>query len=272
MDAVYVCRSGDNEELRYSIRSLVNLDHDRVWVFGDGPDWLTSACRVPVSQGGDRQANAHSALVAACHHPEVSDPFIFMNDDFFILRPVELKRYHLGPLADFIEVQRRDYPHGIWAKRMPALLGLLRSAGFDDPLCFEGHTPVVFEKDKLLACLMHPPGTQYRTLYGNLFSDDAVPGANAKVRADKTPDLTTRTFLSTSDKGFANVHAALDSLFPEPSEYEEPPMKVRAVRRFRDKKAQVQREAGDEFIVSKERFAEINSSRHGRLVEAVEKR
>lgn len=44
-------------------------------------------------------------------------------------------------------------------------------------------------------------------------------------------------------------------------------MKVKAIKRFNDKKEGVTRKTGDTFIVSKERFKEINSTHD--LVEEV---
>ena len=40
MDLVYICKPGDNEELRYSIRSAVkNLKFDNLYLVGGKPDW-----------------------------------------------------------------------------------------------------------------------------------------------------------------------------------------------------------------------------------------
>lgn len=47
-------------------------------------------------------------------------------------------------------------------------------------------------------------------------------------------------------------------------------MKVKTiVLSFRDRKEKVNRKLNEEFIVSKERFEEINSTKHGKLVEEV---
>lgn len=46
-------------------------------------------------------------------------------------------------------------------------------------------------------------------------------------------------------------------------------MKVKVLKQFRDKKEEADRKVGDEFIVSKERFEEINSTWAGKLVEEI---
>lgn len=46
-------------------------------------------------------------------------------------------------------------------------------------------------------------------------------------------------------------------------------MKVKALKLFDDKKEKVRRKKDDVFEVSKERFKEINSTEHGKLVSEV---
>lgn len=46
-------------------------------------------------------------------------------------------------------------------------------------------------------------------------------------------------------------------------------MKVKTLVRFKDIKEKVTRVKDEEFVVTKERFKEINSTKHGELVEEV---
>lgn len=46
-------------------------------------------------------------------------------------------------------------------------------------------------------------------------------------------------------------------------------MKVKAIKRFKDLKENKIRKVGEEFIVNKKRFEEINSTEYGKLVEEV---
>src|SRR5688572_13246658 len=90
-DIVYVCRPGDdNEELRYSLRSLRNLPHGRVFVAGYCPVWVSSEVeRIPVPRMSDKHTHALASLVAAMNDERVSDPFVMFNDDFYIMRPMD---------------------------------------------------------------------------------------------------------------------------------------------------------------------------------------
>ena len=46
-------------------------------------------------------------------------------------------------------------------------------------------------------------------------------------------------------------------------------MKVKALKNFKDRKADVVRNVGETFEVSKERFEEINATKNGKLVDEV---
>ncbi len=62
-DVVYVVRPGDkNEELRYSIRSVIaNLPHRKVWIAGYKPTWLSDDLgyiKVQTKPGGHETPSA----------------------------------------------------------------------------------------------------------------------------------------------------------------------------------------------------------------------
>ena len=86
MDYVYICREGDNEELRYSIRSVVaNATHDKIWIIGYKPDWYIGNY-IQIENIGSKFEN-----ITNCHKilPDIgalSEDFVIMNDDFFILK------------------------------------------------------------------------------------------------------------------------------------------------------------------------------------------
>ena len=107
-DIVYVVRAADkNEELRYSLRSLANLPHAKVWIAGYCPSWVQGVGVIPVKSRTHGHQHAKASLRAACEHPEVSDEFVYMNDDFFVMQPLdELPVMHRGTVADMVRNRR----------------------------------------------------------------------------------------------------------------------------------------------------------------------
>lgn len=180
MDLVYICGPGDNEELRYSIRSAVkNLKFDNLWVVGGKPDWYVGNY-LEVIQNKSKYANARNNLRAICNSSKISDSFILMNDDFYIMNKVDNVPYmHGGLLADKIKKYENltgNTRYVLMLKR--TLLSLSRRKN-KDVLDYELHVPMVMEKEKLLAIVELPD--LWRSRYGNTFDVGGIEIDDVKV-------------------------------------------------------------------------------------------
>ncbi len=216
MDVVYVCRPGPNEELRYSLRSLSHIDHDEVWVFGAWPDWL-KAQTVAVPRARGSYASSYANLVAALEHPGVSERFVLMMDDVFIMWPQELVPLHRGEIA----TGTGDSYHRSQIRR----LGRWLTQHDRTALNYELHAPAVMDKPKLaevvgLVCPEKMRHTAIRTLYGNWHAIGGWPVEDFKVRPPF--EVPHRPFISTNDMSFRDkpLGAYIRDQFPTPSIYE----------------------------------------------------
>ena len=226
-DIVYVCRPGDdNEELRYSLRSLSNLPHGKVWIAGYCPVWVSQEVeRIPVPAMAHKQDHALAGLIAAMDHPEVSDPFVMFNDDFYVMHPMEkIPVLHEGPLEEVIAAHKEGHSYRIaMEKTAEAIkeLGLIHS-----PYGYELHTPMTFEKlglSLVLSLGQKIKGFQYRTAYGNHLEIGGTQCSDVKVyRQSKGNDYKNWSLLSTSDRTFKYhpVGRYIRDSFKEPSIYE----------------------------------------------------
>jgi len=228
MDVVYPVRPGArNEELRYSLRSLVNLPHSTVWLAGYRPPWVEGARHVRVQQGQSKYRNSTANLRAACEHPDLSDQFILMNDDFFIVRPVAaVPTLHRGPVTDVIaDYAARHRRSGPYVSGMNDTLRLLRTLGFDEPLSYEMHTPMVVDKHRMLEVLAlgaDLPVLHKRTLYGNWCRVGGDQAADVKIRDDRDDWDPAGPFISTAPRPWkiGRVGVWVRSFFPDPGVYE----------------------------------------------------
>ena len=180
IDLVYICGSGHNEELRYSIRSAVkNLKFNNLWVVGGKPNWYIGNY-IEVAQNKSKYVNARNNLRAICSSPEISDSFILMNDDFYIMNKVDNVPYmHGGLLADKITKYKNltgDTRYVLMLKR--TLLNLSRRIN-KDVLDYELHVPMVMEKEKLLNVIELPD--LWRSRYGNTFNVGGIEMDDVKV-------------------------------------------------------------------------------------------
>jgi hypothetical protein len=223
MDLVYICRDGDNEELRYSIRSAVaNIPHDNIWVFGGKPDWYIGN-HVRLKQIGLKYDNARSNLASITRHYDVSDDFILMNDDFFAIRPVEkVENYHRGTLSEHIELIKTSNGYRALVQETYDVLTYL---GYEDPLSYELHIPMIMNKEKL-AKVIRTVGL-WRSNYGNMYNVGGERRDDVKVHNHVSLDIVINSplpYISTFEDTFQGVlDSYLRDAFPEPSKYEKSP-------------------------------------------------
>lgn len=226
MNVVYIVGpDGDHEDLRYSLRSLANVDHERVWIVGHKPGWVVNVEHIPTVQDGSPFVNSTRNVLAAC---ERLDRFALFNDDFFALCPTVVPNWHLGPVTvsgtNLDRVRRqRSYRSG-----MAATVWLLGEWGYPAPYSYEVHAPMWVNSRWMVRVLeaAAPAGIHAlhkRTLYGNVVGvggqqvDDPKIGDTARTWADGQP------WVSTSDQSFDRgaVGRRIRALFPDPSRYEE---------------------------------------------------
>jgi len=228
MDFVYICKPGDNEELRYSIRSVVaNFPNSNVWVVGGRPEWYLGSY-VAVEQDRTKYTNARNNLKAIVNTPEISERFVLMNDDFYILNPVdEIPYMHGGLLQDKIDKREESTGRNGYTALLKQTMSLLQQRRLQKPILnYELHVPMVMEKSKLRRIVLGVG--LWRSMYGNLADVGGIEMQDVKVYADisllpESYDINNLTsdYLSSDDSTFDIIHEKiLSSRFPTPSVYE----------------------------------------------------
>ena len=234
MDILYLLKeSAENEELTYSLRTLVNLPHDRVFFAGGCPKNIKNVIHIPVEQTGTKYDNSTANLIAACQDERLSNNFVLMNDDFFILsrlvnpeRELNLDR---GYAEDVYNWYARRYPNQtIYMIGMEKTIKFLQGLGFNRPLSFELHIPMIMNKQNVLKmfCLRgieKVSPLHKRTLYGNLFMDDTKTVADNKILKKGifiAGEEAGKQFLSCSDDGWSRIKDFVADSFSSPSPYE----------------------------------------------------
>lgn len=230
LDVVYCVKDDpDNEELRYSLRSLKNMPHSKVWIYGKGPKWLNEeeiGHVRPRQDKGHKWLNARYMLEKIAQNKDISESFIWFNDDFFVMREI----FELWPWHDRDLFQRaRDfYGRGLWGGRSRYSLRL-EEAGkaleeLDLPyLNFELHTPIIFNRKQLLETMKKFPGVGcIRSLYSNMWEPKAAQRNDVKIYDRNSFPNMQIDLLSTTDASFARgkVGRYIKNYFNEKSIYE----------------------------------------------------
>lgn len=229
-DVVYMLKPAcpfDFEELRYSLRSLVNLPHGNVWIVGGHPSWMSHLVHHKfIRQAGvNKFTGAGRTFVASAGLP-VSDEFYLFHDDMYVMRPVaEVPRLHRCSWEEW--VSGRGTAHGTrWAIQTSRLMKLLNV-----PMVYsyEVHVPMVMNRELFREFLakvreatqLHPTSVMSsvckRSAYGNFvdYGGHRVQ-VDPKLRASR--QFVTGQFLSSSGD---RVPEVVREAFPDPCRYEE---------------------------------------------------
>lgn len=241
MDIVYLVKESKNTdslELRYSLRSLVNLPHDKVYLVGEKPEWAVNVQFLPVPQDKTKPENWTDNLLEAVNNPDISEDFIMMNDDFFIMHHMdEIPALHFGPMATVIADFERRYPEGsAYIDNMKLLYERLRMEGYVEPVSYELHTPMALNKTRVRELYADPDYVipyHFRTLYGNKYHVGGHATKDFKLYinpahndpafiADPQSFMGRQPFLSVNGGSFKDkvIRAFLDDAFAVKSPYE----------------------------------------------------
>ena len=211
MDFVYICRDGSNEELRYSIRSVVkSFPYSNIWVVGGKPDWYTGKY-IKVDQVHAKYKNAIENLKSICSSEEISDSFVLMNDDFYIIKKIDnIETFNGGYLLNKINLYQKINGNSNYTRKLSATYKRLKAIGIDDPLDYELHVPMIMEKQKLKEVLKDNDQFLWRSMYGNIFKVGGSEMQDVKVYSTgplvpKSYNLNNgkHVYLSSSDSSFS---------------------------------------------------------------------
>lgn len=236
-DVVYVVRPGDdNEELRYSLRSVAqNAPHRNVWIAGTIPSWVRNVKRLPLVPQPNKFANQRQSLHAVAACPDISDPFVLFNDDMFVMEPIsEWRTWNLdtieehwgGPIGN-VDKRDNEWLHAVWCTYK-----WMQEQGHPNPLYYENHTPLLYDKVKLAGVLEEYPADSPFVVNGTYpicgAGGEGEWGANAKLAFEGVLDVFASLalgmpYLSTEDRSFAEqaLGEFIRNNFPDPCKYEE---------------------------------------------------
>lgn len=225
-DIVYFVKDTKvNEELRYSLRSLKNFPHAKVWFYGGCPKGLEPDRHIFVDQDQPTKwENIFKMFKMVCYNNEISDNFWLFNDDFFIMKPVkDGPNYYEGNLYKRV-VTLEDTHKGItpYSQQLRYTLMDLESMGCST-INYAVHTPILINREKGRELCNIINGPMIRCVYGNYFK---IGGTNHRdVKIDSIyKEYKNEDYLSTNDKSFKGiVGEQIKKRFAKPCQYEKTP-------------------------------------------------
>ena len=95
---------------------------------------------------------------AICDSEEISEEFVLMNDDFFIIKKIDkIDNFYSGLLSEKIDKYTRITGSSMYIRKLIMTRTRLMEQGIDSPLDYELHVPMVMQKNKLKAIISKNP-------------------------------------------------------------------------------------------------------------------
>ena len=222
-DIVYFVKDTSvNEELRYSLRTLHNFPHRKVWFYGGCPVGLKPDYHVVVDQDQPTKwQNIFKMFKMACYNADITKNFWLFNDDFFIMKKItEECNYFDGDLYKRV-VTLEDKHNGItpYSQQLRYTLQELEGMGCTT-INYALHCPMLINRKKGQELCNIINGPMIRCAYGNYFNVGGKQSSDFKIDGiDKK--YKDKTYLSTNDKSFKGVVGVqIRQLFPNKCKYE----------------------------------------------------
>ena len=198
-----------------------------IWIVGQKPDWYNGNF-IPVKDRGNKFTNISNCIKVATESPDISDDFVLMNDDFFVVKKLdEVPTYHGGMLEDRIKEYVRLVPSSFYTVLLNKTYREVKRQKIHNIIDYDIHVPMIFNKEKLNSVIDLAPFP--RTMYGNKFSIGGEKVTDVKVYSDL--GLKSRSYdfengdmpyISCEDDSFQELYdKLLKDMFPDKSSYED---------------------------------------------------
>lgn len=224
-DIVYVLGKGsklNDFEIKMSLRSVEKnmTNYRNVYVVGECPEFLQNVVHIQCPDRGQvSDFNIMAKITEACETKTISEDFLFLNDDHFILKPFQADKfpfYHSGDLSEYISKRGNDE----YGRRAQNTYNHLKNQGLPTKH-FDIHTPILYNKEKFLNLVSALDWNQktyiIKSLYANSLKIEGEQIEDHKYNNPPTKDV---GVYSTYPNLRASVTRFLTEQFPKSSKYE----------------------------------------------------
>lgn len=146
MDVVYLLRRWPKDciELKYSLRSLSNIQHDRVFIVWYRPRRIRKINHIQADDKWYRFDNVINKYRLICNDERISDDFILMHDDNYILNKLDtIPYYKRWTLKEHKEAIYDKFWENMYYKSINWVYEM-----FKKWYSFDVHTPIIYNKNK----------------------------------------------------------------------------------------------------------------------------
>ena len=223
-DIVYIVKNAiDPYELTYSLRSLINFPHGKVWIYGGKPDGIKADRQVTYLQRGiSKWDKVRNSLKEVCTNDEITADFWLFNDDFFCMKECQdLPPIYNGSLQDRVQELKKRHGTSEYMTKLLQTEYILKKYG-KPTRNYAVHMPMLINREKALEVLDEFRCPMFRSLYGNYFDIGGEDRKDVKIYLTNEEPDPEADWLSTTDTTFRRglVGDFIRDRFQEASCYE----------------------------------------------------
>ena len=221
-------------ELRYALRSVEKYlkGYGEIFIIGQAPRWIKNVTVIPATDNDKiyyKERNIFNKIMLACQDSRVSEDFLFMNDDHFLLSEFEAGEFPYYYQGTVTLQAARNTPY------VNSVFNTVEFLGDYKALYFDIHCPIVYNKAVFSRWIPTADwdkkyGYCIKTLYCNF--DSLLVGETQQYYPDLKlsgplssleikEKIKGRLFFSTNDNVMeGGMLAVFEELYPKKSKYE----------------------------------------------------
>lgn len=239
IDVVYILGTESNwqdNELRFSLRSIEkNLSAVRnVYIIGTLPDFINTDKVIHIPYEDKhlyKQTRIALKVLQACFVEPLSEEFLFLNDDHFLLELFQAGNFPYLYEENLLETASRRTENSMYGFSLRNTFEALLMNGFETNN-FDIHCPIVYNKEKFKEMFNTydfyntPNSFVVKSLYCNTFGIKGEKREDIKINTPLSYEkiqeyCNNKALFSVSDLGLnQNMKNFLQNLFPIKSVYE----------------------------------------------------
>jgi hypothetical protein len=223
----------DDIELRYCLRSIERhlSGYGDIFIVGHMPKWVQGCIHIPATDDPktwNKEKNIFNKIMLACQDERISEDFLFMNDDQYLLQKYEAGSfpfYCFGLLSDHVA---REDQYGNTAKNTAQHIEV-------SDFYFDVHCPIVYNKSVFRSLQQFDWEKKYGYCIKTMYMQEYWKAGN-RVRAIEHADIkinepissnkirmmiSDHCWFSIGNKAFeGGIMGVLQELYSKPSRYE----------------------------------------------------
>ncbi len=225
-----------DREIRYSLRSIEKhlSGYRNIYFVGKLPSFPTQGLGLIAFEDDDycKEKNIYNKTLRACQERDITDDFLFFNDDHFLLQDCVASEYEFYYKSELRVTSKGLRPGGIYKQAVDNTHRVLMEKGLPTKN-FDVHCPIIYNKQFFAENMTKYDwsgkiGYVLKSLYTNTKKIEGERMADCKIGSQHTVEglkeiMGKRRVFSMGNGAIGpTMMALLEELYPNPSKWEKP--------------------------------------------------